>query len=137
MRTGYIDLDLQHQEFLTIHDDDQVKAFNKLSDKDRAGQVDALFHRDGDADPKAVSRGAHPEGEPFRIARDRISGLMFAKIADTLPADLTSPHLEKRHARITKAKPFYVPGHGYWVPLKELLPEHPHAQSEPIRAAHS
>jgi hypothetical protein len=137
MRPGYIDLDFQHEEFLTAHDEDQIASFNKLSEKDRAGQSDALLHRDGDPDPKKLSHGGHPNGEPIRIARDRISGLMFAKIADHLPADMESPHLVKRHKRITEAKPFHVPGHGYWVPLKELHPKHPHAQSQPIRAAHS
>jgi len=137
MRHGYIDLDLQHEEFLTIADEDTLQGFNKLSDTHRAGQADSLLHRDSDPDPKALSFGAHPNGNPIRIARDRISGLMFAKIADVLPADTSSPHLEKRHKKLTEAKPFHIPGKGYWVPLKELHPDHPHAQSQPIRTAHA
>jgi hypothetical protein len=136
MRPGYIDLDLQHLEFLTEHDPDTVGEFNKLSHKQRAGVAADQLHRDGDPDPKALAHGAHPGGAPIRIARDRISGLMFANVAENFPSDADTPRQAKRAERITGLKPFHVPGSGYWVPLKEIMPDHPHAQSEPIREAH-
>lgn len=133
MRHGHIDLDLSTHEFLTHQQEQQVAEFNKQSHKERASTADSLLVRDGDPDP---TPGAHSGGNSIRIARDRISGIYFARIAEHLPAEANRPHLERRHARITEMKPFHVPGEGYWLPLKEILPDHPHAQSEPIREAH-
>lgn len=118
MRHGRIDLDLTTHEFLTdpdVLDVAQIKAGKH-------------YVRRGDAHPSAVSQGAHPDGEPLRIARDKFTGKYFAQVFPTLPKESDSNHAERQLERADKLKPFHVPGHGYWVPLEEIYPDHPHVK---------
>lgn len=117
-RHAVIDLDLSKQEYLTNPEAkrDEIKEGNH-------------FVRSGVQDPKKLAHGAHPDGDPVRIARDRFSGQYFAQIIEHLPADPEGSRIaEKLHARAAKHKPIHVPGHGYWVPLHELFPDHPHVK---------
>lgn len=117
-RHGKIDLDLSTRQFLTKPDVTDPRAI-------RDGEH---FVRTGVQDPKKLPHGAHPQGDPVRVATDKISGKMFVQIIEHLPAEEDgSTHATKLHDRARKHRPYHVPGHGFWIPLHELFPDHPHA----------
>jgi len=127
MRHGALHLDLTTEEFLT----DPEIAPNKSGHLEAAhlAAINSGDHiiRDGNADSHWSKGGGHNGGRPYRIARDLVTGKMFVRIADVLPSDLVSDKLVKQKDDIEKRKPFHVPGSGFWLPLEELFPDHPHA----------
>lgn len=129
MRHGALHLDLSTEEFLT----------NPEVGKPKEGAIEshhlAAIHagnhivRDGNADSAYTKGGGHEGGRPYRIARDLVTGKMFIKIADHLPSELTSSKLEKQKEQIERLKPFHIAGSGFWLPLEEVFPDHPHAKA--------
>lgn len=117
-RQGQIRLDLSKHELLTDPDVIDVPSI-------KAG---GHFIRSGDADPRTLAHGAHPQGEPLRIAQDMISGKYFVQIALHRPTEMDTPRAERQHAKFEELRPYHVAGNGYWVPLDELYPEHPHSE---------
>jgi hypothetical protein len=125
MRHGKLDLDLSTEEFLT---DPTINPHPHTGNPAHLAVIHAGDHivRDGHADHNWTKGEGHPGGRPLRIALDRFSGKMFVRIAEHLPHELSSSKLEQRHDHMKKVKPFHVPGSGYWLPLDEVYPNHPH-----------
>jgi hypothetical protein len=126
MRHGRINLDLTTEEYLT---NPTIDPHPQKGGSAHLTQIHAGDHivRDGKADSHWIKGGGHPGGRPLRVAVDGNSGKMFVRVAEHIPSDITSDRHAAEKERIENMKPFHVPGAGFWVPLDEMYPNHPHA----------
>jgi len=125
MRHGQLDLDLTTEQFLT---DPTINPHPLTGDAKHLAVINAGDHiiRDGDADGNWLKSGGHAGGRPLRIALDRVSGKMFVRIAEHFPHDPANEKHQRKAEYLNKMKPFHVAGSGYWLPLEEVYPNHPH-----------
>jgi hypothetical protein len=126
MRAGTLRLDLSTHEFLTKPEIVPNERGQLSSADQTAIQSGDHIVRDGHVDSHWVKGGGHNGGRPLRIARDEYSGKMFIRVSEHLPNDLTTGKLEQLKNDLEKAKPYHVPGEGFWLPLEECFPNHPH-----------
>jgi hypothetical protein len=116
---------LEHEQYLT---NPTINPHPHTGNPAHLAVIHAGDHivRDGKADSNWLKNGGHHGGRPLRIAEDTISGKMFVRVAEHIPTDISSDKQQAEKERIEKMKPFHVPGMGFWVPLEELYPNHPH-----------
>jgi len=127
VRHGKINLDLSTEEYLT---NPTINPHPHTGNPQHVAVIHAGDHivRDGNADSSWLKNNGHPGGRPLRVAVDGNSGKMFVRVAEHIPTDITSDRHQQQKERIEKMKPYHVPGHGFWVPLHELYPNHPHVK---------
>lgn len=125
MRHGKINLDLSTEEYLTHP---QFAAADGAKKDEREIVAGNHLVRDGNADSNWIRNNGHPGGKPFRIAQDVITGKYFVKVADQLHAEEDHPRRAAENEKLRAAKPYHVPGHGYWLPMEEVFPNHPHTE---------
>jgi hypothetical protein len=126
MRHGNIKLDLSTEEYLT---NPTINPHPQAGGAQHLAIIQAGDHivRDGRVDSSWMKNNGHTGGRPLRVALDGQSGKMFVRIAEHIPTDITSEKHSADKERIEAMKPFHVPGSGFWIPLDELYPNHPHS----------